>query len=61
MQRLVYQKKRLAKKEKIEVAINKASGILEFNQSVNNVLELMEVDSSFFDETMNELNNIFER
>ena len=54
-------KKRLAKKEKIEVAINKASGILEFNQSVNNVLELMEVDSSFFDETMNELNNIFEK
>ncbi|MFW3328037.1 AAA family ATPase, partial [Aliarcobacter butzleri] len=54
-------KKRLAKKEKIEVAINKASGILEFNQSVNNVLELMEVDSLFFDETMNELNNIFEK
>ncbi|MCT7909813.1 DNA recombination protein RecN [Arcobacter lacus] len=54
-------KKRLAKKEKIEVAINKASAILEFNQSVNNVLELMEVDSSFFDETMNELNNIFEK
>ncbi|MCT7553091.1 AAA family ATPase [Aliarcobacter butzleri] len=54
-------KKRLAKKEKIGVAINKASGILEFNQSVNNVLELMEVDSSFFDETMNELNNIFEK
>ncbi|MDN5100755.1 AAA family ATPase [Aliarcobacter butzleri] len=54
-------KKRLAKKEKIEVAINKASGILEFNQSVNNVLELMELDSSFFDETMNELNNIFEK
>lgn len=54
-------KKRLAKKEKIEIAINKASGILEFNQSVNNVLELMEVDSSFFDETMNELNNIFEK
>ncbi|WP_323596207.1 AAA family ATPase [Aliarcobacter butzleri] len=54
-------KKRLAKKEKIEMAINKASAILEFNQSVNNVLELMEVDSSFFDETMNELNNIFEK
>lgn len=54
-------KKRLAKKEKIEVAIKKASGILDFNQSVSNVLELMEVDSSFFDETMNELNNLFEK
>ena len=54
-------KKRLAKKEKVEVAIKKASGIMEFNQNVTTVLELMEVDSSFFDETMNELNNIFER
>ena len=53
-------KKRLAKKEKIELAIKKASGIMEFNQNVTAALELMEVDSSFFDETMNELNNIFE-
>ena len=54
-------KKRLAKKEKIEVAIKKASGIMEFNQNVTLALELMEVDSNFFDESMNELNNIFER
>lgn len=54
-------KKRLAKKEKIELAIKKASGIMEFNQNVTAALELMEVDSSFFDETMNELNNIFEK
>ncbi len=54
-------KKRLAKKEKIEIAIKKASPIMEFNQSVVNALELMEEDSSFFCETMNELNNIFEK
>ena len=54
-------KKRLAKKEKIQIAIKKASGIMEFNHSVTGALELMEVDSSFFDETMNELNNIFEK
>lgn len=54
-------KKRLAKKEKVEVAIKKASGIMEFNQNVTLALELMEVDSNFFDESMNELNNIFER
>lgn len=54
-------KKRLAKKEKIELGIKKASGILDFNHSVVNVLELMEVDSGFFDETMNELNNLFEK
>ena len=53
-------KKRLAKKEKIEVAIKKASGIMEFTHNVTSALELMEVDSSFFDETINELNNIFE-
>ena len=54
-------KKRLSKKEKIEIAIKKASGIMEFNQNVTNVLELMEVDSSFFDEAMNELTNLFEK
>ncbi len=54
-------KKRLAKKEKIEIAIKKASGIMEFSHNVITALELMEVDSDFFDETMNELNNIFEK
>jgi len=54
-------KKRLAKKEKIEVAIKKAFPIMEFNHNVTQALELMEVESSFFDETMNELNNIFEK
>ena len=54
-------KKRLAKKEKIEVAIKKASGIMEFNHNVTQALELMEIDSSFFDEAMNELNNVFEK
>lgn len=54
-------KKRLAKKEKIEVAIKKASGIFEFNHNVILALESMEVDSSFFDEAMNELTNIFEK
>jgi len=54
-------KKRLAKKEKIEIAIKKASSIFESTYNVTNALELMEIDSSFFDETMNELNNIFEK
>ena len=54
-------KKRLSKKEKIEIAIKKASGIMEFNHYVTSALELMEVNSSFFDEAMNELNNVFEK
>ena len=58
---LNFLKKRLSKKEKIEVAIKKSSGIMDFNQSVVSALELLDVDSSFFDEAMNELTNIFEK
>ncbi len=54
-------KKRLAKKEKIEVAIKKASGVFDFTQNIYNALELLEVDSSFYDDAINELNNIFEK
>lgn len=54
-------KKSLAKKEKIEKAINKASAIFELNNSITDLLQLLEVDSTFFDEAMNELNNILEK
>ncbi|WP_418186156.1 AAA family ATPase [Aliarcobacter vitoriensis] len=54
-------KKSLAKKGKIEQVVKKASNIFEYTNSVNELLELMEVDSSFFDETINELNNIIEK
>ena len=53
-------KRKLSKKDKIEDSIKIASDILNYRQSVSNTLELLEVESSFFDETMNELNNIFE-
>jgi DNA repair protein RecN (Recombination protein N) len=53
-------KKRLAKKDKIEEAISLAKGIFEFRTSVSKTLEIMDKDSSFFDETINELENIFE-
>jgi len=54
-------KRKLSKKDKIEDAIKDASEILNYRHSVSNTLELLEVESSFFDETMNELNNIFEQ
>lgn len=54
-------KKKLAKKDKVEDAIKEASLVLNYNSSVNNALELLEIDSSFFDDTMNELTNIFEK
>jgi DNA repair protein RecN (Recombination protein N) len=54
-------KKSLSKKEKIEQAIDNASGIFRFQSSVSEALELLETDCAFFDEAMNELNNQFER
>ena len=53
-------KKQLSKKDKIEAAIKDASGVFDLSNSVSTALELMEKDSSFFNESINELNNIFE-
>lgn len=53
-------KKTLSKKDKIEEAITLAQPIFEYSSAVSKALELLEKDSSFFDESMNELNNIFE-
>ncbi|WP_419769116.1 MAG: AAA family ATPase [Candidatus Marinarcus sp.] len=54
-------KRNLSKKDKIQDAINAASGVFAFNTSVSNALDLLEVDSGFFDEAINELNNQFEK
>ena len=53
-------KKQLSRKDKIEDAIKDASSIFDISNKVSNALELLEKDSSFFDESINELNNIFE-
>ena len=53
-------KKSLSKKEKIEEAISKAYAIFESEQSVTEALNLLEIDSTFFDEAMNELRALFE-
>ena len=57
---LIEIKKTLAKKEKIEEAIAKTEIFFENEHFVNEALALLDRDSSFFDETMNELRNIFE-
>lgn len=54
-------KKRLSKKEKIQEAIAKANPIFDLTQSVSNALETLDVDSTFFDDAINELNNVFEK
>ena len=54
-------KKKLSKKEKIEEAIESSKAIFSYTSSVNKALELLDEDSTFFDESMNELNNIYEK
>lgn len=53
-------KKDLSKKEKIEENINNAEELFNFENSVSGALELLDIDSSFFDDTMNELRAHFE-
>ena len=53
-------KKELSKKEKISEALNKANTIFEYESSVYELLSLIDKESSFFDEAMNELRALFE-
>lgn len=53
-------KKQLSKKEKIESAITQAQAIFSHESHVSGALSLLEVESAFFDDAMNELRNIFE-
>ncbi|MCH9812699.1 MAG: AAA family ATPase [Epsilonproteobacteria bacterium] len=57
---LMVQKKELSKKEKIEIAIQNASTIFEYETKVIDALSLLEIESSFFDESFNELRVTFE-
>lgn len=53
-------KKQLSKKEKIETAIAQAQSIFSYESSVSSALGLLEADSAFFDDAMNELRSVFE-
>ncbi len=53
-------KKELSKKEKVQESIEKASSIFEFEYAVSEVLELLEEDSAFFDDALNELRSKLE-
>ncbi len=57
---LMQVKKELSKKEKMEEAVNAAEEIFNYENSVSNALSLLDVDSSFFDDAMNELRAHFE-
>ena len=53
-------KKELSKKEKIEEAISRAEELFNYENSVSSSLELLDINSSFFDDAMNELRAHFE-
>lgn len=53
-------KKELSRKEKIEEAISSAEELFNFENAVSRALELLDVESSFFDDTMNDLRAHFE-
>ncbi|MDQ1264361.1 MAG: repair protein RecN [Campylobacterota bacterium] len=53
-------KKELSKKEKALDSLSKASAIFEYERSVFSALDLLNMDSSFFSDAMNELRAIME-
>lgn len=53
-------KKELSKKEKALEAISKASAIFEHEHNVFNALDLLNIESSFFSDSMNELRALME-
>ena len=53
-------KKDLSKKEKLQESISKASAIFESENFVSSTLNLLDNNSSFFDDAMNELRAIFD-
>ena len=53
-------KKQLSKKEKIEESIHAAQALFGYESQVNHALSMLEVESSFFDDAMNELRSVFE-
>ncbi len=53
-------KKDLSKKEKVELSIEDANAIFAYEHSVYKTLDLLEVDSAFFSDAMNELRAILQ-
>ncbi len=53
-------KKELSKKEKISEQLQDASSVFNYEQQVSSALELLEIDSAFFDDAMNTLRSEFD-
>lgn len=59
-EKLLDVKKRLSKKEKVENLISQAYGIFNYENLINTILAETNIDSAFFDDSMNELRMRFE-
>jgi DNA repair protein RecN (Recombination protein N) len=51
----------ISKKDKIEKVLLEAKPFLDNTHKISNALSILEVDSSFFDDAINEVNNQFEK
>jgi DNA repair protein RecN (Recombination protein N) len=51
----------LSKKDKIENILNEAKPFLHNTHKISQALDILEVDSAFFDDAINEINNQFEK
>jgi len=51
----------LAKKDKVEEVLNDVKPLLDNSHKISNALAILDEDSTFFDEAVNEVNNIFEK
>ncbi len=53
-------KKNLSRKEKLEAKLEEAQRVFDHEHTVTGLLEALEIDSAFFDDTMNELRTHFD-
>ncbi len=54
-------KNNLSKKDKVEDVLNDIKPLLDNSHKISNALNILDTDSSFFDEAINEVNNVFEK
>ena len=54
-------KTNISKKDKVEDILKNAQPFLNNTQKITSALKLLDVDSTFFDDAINEVNNIFEK
>ena len=54
-------KNNLSKKDKIEDILNEVKPLLDNSHKISSALSILEVDSNFFDDAINEVNNQFEK